>query len=126
MSRIGRLPIAVPGGVDVAIDGQTVSVKGPKGSLSLTVPEPISVDRSDEGAVEVLQAKKNIRILECPPLHRGGGELRAISGGLLLQARDVISARSDEGGDDPSTWTLATGEAASDEVLADLAFAWRA
>ena len=75
-----------------------------------------------DGAVEALQAKKNIRILECPPLARGGGEIRAISGGLLLQDRDVIDAD----GDDPSTWTLATGEAASPEVLADLAFAWRA
>jgi phosphoribosylaminoimidazolecarboxamide formyltransferase / IMP cyclohydrolase len=80
----------------------------------------------EDGAIEVLQAKKNIRILECPPLTRGGGEMRSISGGLLLQDRDVISARSDEGGDDPSAWTLATGEAASEEVLADLAFAWRA
>ena len=80
----------------------------------------------EDGAIEALQAKKNVRVLECPPLARGGTELRAISGGLLLQERDVISARSDEGGDDPSTWTLATGEAASPEVLADLAFAWRA
>ena len=76
----------------------------------------------ETGAVEVLQAKKNIRILECPPLARGGGDMRSISGGLLLQHRDVISAE----GDDPSTWTLATGAAASEEVLADLAFAWRA
>ncbi|MCP3423534.1 bifunctional phosphoribosylaminoimidazolecarboxamide formyltransferase/IMP cyclohydrolase [Nocardioides pinisoli] len=76
----------------------------------------------EDGAVEVLQAKKNIRILECPPLTRGGTETRSISGGLLLQQRDVISAE----GDDPLTWTLATGEAASEEVLADLAFAWRA
>lgn len=76
----------------------------------------------EDGAIEALQAKKNIRILECPPLTRGGGDLRAISGGLLLQDRDVISAE----GDDPSTWTLATGAAASEEVLADLAFAWRA
>ena len=80
----------------------------------------------EDGAIEALQAKKNIRILECPPLSRGGGDLRAISGGLLLQDRDVISARSETGGDDPSAWTLATGEAASDEVLADLVFAWRA
>ena len=76
----------------------------------------------EPGAVEALQAKKNIRVLECPPLARGGGDMRAISGGLLLQDRDVIDAE----GDDPSTWTLATGEAASSEVLADLTFAWRA
>jgi large subunit ribosomal protein L6 len=43
MSRIGRLPIAVPGGVDVAIDGRTVTVKGPKGSLSHAVAAPIEV-----------------------------------------------------------------------------------
>ncbi|WP_158865602.1 50S ribosomal protein L6 [Leifsonia sp. AG29] len=43
MSRIGRLPIDVPNGVDVKIDGQAVTVKGPKGELSLTVAEPIEV-----------------------------------------------------------------------------------
>lgn len=47
MSRIGRLPIPVPSGVDVAIDGQAVSVKGPKGALSLTVAEPIAVAKED-------------------------------------------------------------------------------
>ena len=52
MSRIGRLPITVPSGVDVAIEGQFVSVKGPKGSLNYTVPEPLSVARED-GAVTV-------------------------------------------------------------------------
>ena len=52
MSRIGRLPITVPGGVDVAIEGQHVSVKGPKGSLSYTVPEPLTVVREDS-AVKV-------------------------------------------------------------------------
>jgi large subunit ribosomal protein L6 len=53
MSRIGRLPVTVPSGVDVTIDGRAVMVKGPKGQLSLTVPEPISVGRGDDGAVEV-------------------------------------------------------------------------
>jgi large subunit ribosomal protein L6 len=48
MSRIGRLPITVPSGVDVAIDGQAVQVKGPKGSLSLTIAEPITVKREDD------------------------------------------------------------------------------
>jgi large subunit ribosomal protein L6 len=47
MSRIGRLPITIPSGVDIAIDGQAVSVKGPKGQLSLTVAEPIAVVRED-------------------------------------------------------------------------------
>jgi len=76
----------------------------------------------DEGAVEVLQAKKNIRLLVCAPLRPGGNDLRPISGGLLLQGRDVIDA----GGDDPASWTLASGEALSDAELADLTFAWRA
>jgi large subunit ribosomal protein L6 len=48
MSRIGRLPIAVPGGVDVAIDGPVVSVKGPKGSLTHTVAAPIKVSRDGD------------------------------------------------------------------------------
>ncbi len=56
MSRIGKLPITVPGGVDVTIDGQQVSVKGPKGELSLVVPEPIRV-ALEEG--EVLVTRPN-------------------------------------------------------------------
>ncbi len=47
MSRIGRLPITVPSGVEVSLDGQQVTVKGPKGSLSHTVIEPITVERED-------------------------------------------------------------------------------
>ena len=77
----------------------------------------------DDGALEVLQAKKNIRILRCPPdAHPDAVEFRGISGGVLVQRVDHVDAP----GDDPATWTLATGEAAPDDVLADLAFAWRA
>ena len=47
MSRIGKLPIAVPGGVTVTVDGQSVKVKGPKGELMHTVPAGISVERED-------------------------------------------------------------------------------
>lgn len=53
MSRIGRLPIAVPAGVDVTLDGQQVAVKGPKGSLSHIVAEPIKVGRNEAGELEV-------------------------------------------------------------------------
>jgi large subunit ribosomal protein L6 len=53
MSRIGKLPIPVPSGVDVAIDGRTVTVKGPKGELSHTVAEPITVDRDESGELLV-------------------------------------------------------------------------
>ncbi len=53
MSRIGRLPIPVPGGVDVTIEGRAVTVKGPRGTLSHTVAEPIEVQRSDAGPLTV-------------------------------------------------------------------------
>jgi large subunit ribosomal protein L6 len=53
MSRIGKLPIPVPSGVDVTIDGQQVVVKGPKGTLSHTVAEPISVERDEDGTLAV-------------------------------------------------------------------------
>jgi large subunit ribosomal protein L6 len=53
MSRIGRLPIAIPAGVEVNLDGQSVAVKGPKGSLQHTVSEPIRVAHNDEGQLEV-------------------------------------------------------------------------
>ncbi|HEY3002644.1 MAG TPA: bifunctional phosphoribosylaminoimidazolecarboxamide formyltransferase/IMP cyclohydrolase, partial [Kribbellaceae bacterium] len=77
----------------------------------------------DEGAVEILAARKNLRVLVCPVVeHPDPIEFRPISGGVLLQAVDRFQAP----GDDPSTWTLAAGQPAPPEVLADLAFAWRA
>ena len=48
MSRIGRLPVTVPSGVDVAIDGQIVTVKGPKGTLAHSVAEPITMGRAND------------------------------------------------------------------------------
>ncbi|HEX6338184.1 MAG TPA: 50S ribosomal protein L6 [Jiangellaceae bacterium] len=53
MSRIGKLPIPVPSGVEVNIDGSTVTVKGPKGELAHTLPESIGVERTDDGSLEV-------------------------------------------------------------------------
>jgi large subunit ribosomal protein L6 len=47
MSRIGRLPVVIPAGVDVTIDGREVTVQGPKGKLSLAVAEPIEVSKAD-------------------------------------------------------------------------------
>lgn len=52
MSRIGKLPVAVPSGVDVAIDGALVTVKGPKGTLTHTVAAPITVEKND-GVLDV-------------------------------------------------------------------------
>ncbi|AOS61446.1 50S ribosomal protein L6 [Actinoalloteichus hymeniacidonis] len=53
MSRIGKLPVTVPSGVEVTLDGRLVTVKGPKGTLSHTLAEPISAERSEDGAVVV-------------------------------------------------------------------------
>ena len=53
MSRIGKLPVAVPNGVEVTIEGQDVRVKGPKGELSHRVAEPITVNRGEDGSLEV-------------------------------------------------------------------------
>jgi large subunit ribosomal protein L6 len=53
MSRIGRLPISVPSGVTVDIDGATVTVKGPKGTLTHDVAAPITVTKSEDGTLEV-------------------------------------------------------------------------
>ncbi|MCW2787241.1 MAG: purH [Marmoricola sp.] len=77
----------------------------------------------EDGAVEILAGKKNLRILVCGTDENPDPvEFRGISGGVLMQRVDHVDAE----GDDPSTWTLATGEAATAEQLADLVFAWRA
>jgi phosphoribosylaminoimidazolecarboxamide formyltransferase/IMP cyclohydrolase len=83
--------------------------------------EVIVAPSYEDGVVELLAKKPSIRVLVS-----GGGrspvELRPIDGGVLLQARDVFQAP----GDDPSAWTLQTGDAADEALLAELAFAWRA
>ena len=53
MSRIGRLPIPVPAGVEVSIDGRDVTVKGPKGTLSHTIVAPIGIEKADDGTLHV-------------------------------------------------------------------------
>ena len=53
MSRIGRLPVAIPSGVDVSIQGQDITVKGPKGELKHSVVSPITVAKNDAGEVVV-------------------------------------------------------------------------
>jgi phosphoribosylaminoimidazolecarboxamide formyltransferase/IMP cyclohydrolase len=75
-----------------------------------------------DDAVAVLTGKKNIRLLRLPHLPSPGVEMRPVSGGLLLQVKDRIDAP----GDDPTTWTLATGEPLDAAGLDDLVFAWRA
>ena len=55
MSRIGKLPITVPSGVEVKLDGQNVEVKGPKGTLNHVIPEPIKIQKNEEGQLEVVR-----------------------------------------------------------------------
>ncbi|SDS31243.1 bifunctional phosphoribosylaminoimidazolecarboxamide formyltransferase/IMP cyclohydrolase [Corynebacterium timonense] len=71
-------------------------------------------------ALELLQQKKNLRILQVEP-GRSEEEIRQISGGFLVQERDTYQAE----GDDPASWRLVAGEPASEEQLAELEFAWR-
>jgi phosphoribosylaminoimidazolecarboxamide formyltransferase/IMP cyclohydrolase len=74
-------------------------------------------------ALEILRAKKNIRLLELPEgFERDALEYRQVSGGALLQVADRLDAE----GDDPGRWTLAAGAPADEGTLADLAFAWKA
>ena len=61
MSRIGRLPIPVPSGVDVAIDGRDVTVKGPKGTLSHTIATPLEIDRGEDGTLQVTRPDNESR-----------------------------------------------------------------
>ncbi|MBZ6473883.1 bifunctional phosphoribosylaminoimidazolecarboxamide formyltransferase/IMP cyclohydrolase [Streptomyces griseocarneus] len=84
--------------------------------------EVIIAPAYEDGAVEVLARKKNIRVLRCADAPAAHGESRPVEGGLLVQAKDRLQAE----GDDPANWTLATGEALSAEELAELAFAWKA
>jgi len=55
VSRIGRLPVTIPDGVEVTIDGQDVTVKGPKGTLAHSVASPITVQRGEDGAITVVR-----------------------------------------------------------------------
>lgn len=116
-------PVSAFGGVIAA--NRPVSVAMAE-QVAEVFTEVIVAPAYEDGAVEVLARKKNIRILVCEPLERGGVETRPVSGGLLVQQRDAVDAATETGGDDPSSWTLVTGEAAGDDVLADLAFAWKA
>ena len=70
MSRIGRKPIAVPAGVDVVIDGQTVKVKGPKGELQHTLAEPITAERGDDGDLVVVRPNDERKAKELHGLSR--------------------------------------------------------
>lgn len=113
-------PVSAFGGVIAAnriIDRATAE------SIAPIFTEVVVAPGFDPDALEVLQAKKNLRLLEVaggfPSPQRGQAEIRQVSGGLLAQESDTHFAPASE-------WTLAAGEAADAATLADLEFAWRA
>ncbi len=84
--------------------------------------EVVAAPAFDDEAVAVLTRKKNVRLLVCPPPPGALVEWRQISGGMLAQATD----RFQSPGDEPASWTLATGEPLDAGGLVGLVFAWRA
>ena len=85
--------------------------------------EVISAPAFDPEALEILQTKANLRLLVAAPVtDKESVEMRPVSGGVLLQVRDVFQAP----GDDPAHWTLVSGQDADQATLADLLFSWRA
>ncbi|OZE87446.1 bifunctional phosphoribosylaminoimidazolecarboxamide formyltransferase/IMP cyclohydrolase [Rhodococcus sp. 15-649-2-2] len=112
-------PVSAYGGVIAANREITVEMAE---QVAEIFTEVIIAPAYADGALGVLQRKKNIRVLlaEAPPT--SGVELKPISGGTLLQERDVLDAD----GDNPANWTLAAGEPADEQTLKDLEFAWRA
>ncbi|MGO3327700.1 bifunctional phosphoribosylaminoimidazolecarboxamide formyltransferase/IMP cyclohydrolase [Gordonia sp. (in: high G+C Gram-positive bacteria)] len=112
-------PVSAYGGVIAA--NREVSVEMAE-QVAEIFTEVIIAPSYAAGAVEVLQRKKNVRILVAEAPSADVAEMRPVSGGVLLQQRDLVDAE----GDDPANWTLATGEAADEKTLADLVFAWRA
>jgi phosphoribosylaminoimidazolecarboxamide formyltransferase/IMP cyclohydrolase len=112
-------PVSAFGGVIAA--NRPVSVAMAE-QVAEVFTEVILAPGYEDGAVEVLTRKKNIRILVVGPARRGGTEFRGIDGGLLLQQRDTV----DHDHDSASGWQLVSGEPADPGTLADLEFAWRA
>jgi phosphoribosylaminoimidazolecarboxamide formyltransferase / IMP cyclohydrolase len=112
-------PLSAFGGVIAA--NTTVSVEMAE-TVADIFTEVVIAPAYEPGAVEILARKKNIRVLVAAEPQEAGTEFRKVSGGLLIQQRDAIDAE----GDDPNNWTLATGDAADPDTLAELVFAWRA
>jgi phosphoribosylaminoimidazolecarboxamide formyltransferase / IMP cyclohydrolase len=112
-------PVSAFGGV-IAVN-RPVSVEMAR-QVSEVFTEVIVAPGYEDGAVEILSGKKNLRILVAADARNAGVSLRAIDGGLLLQHLDAIDAD----GDAPANWQLVSGEAADERTLRDLEFAWRA
>lgn len=112
-------PVSAYGGVIAANREVTVEMANQVAGI---FTEVIIAPGYEEGAVAVLSAKKNLRVLQAPRPAEQKFESREISGGVLVQQRDLLTAA----GDNPDTWKLVAGPAASPELLRELEFAWRA
>ena len=112
-------PVSAFGGVIAANRPVTVAMAE---QIAEVFTEVVVAPGYTDGAVDVLARKKNVRLLVIGEPARGGVELRPLTGGVLVQDRDALDAA----GDDPANWTLACGDPADTDTLADLAFAWRA
>ncbi|MDQ3052283.1 MAG: bifunctional phosphoribosylaminoimidazolecarboxamide formyltransferase/IMP cyclohydrolase [Actinomycetota bacterium] len=113
-------PVSAFGGV-IAVNREVDLAMAEQVAESFT--EVVVAPGFSDQALAVLTAKKNLRLLRLPSATAADPiEMRAISGGLLMQTVD----RLDAPGDDPATWTLACGPAADEQTMDDLVFAWRA
>ncbi|GED09005.1 bifunctional phosphoribosylaminoimidazolecarboxamide formyltransferase/IMP cyclohydrolase [Cellulosimicrobium cellulans] len=122
-------PVSAYGGV---IAANRVVTRAAAEQIAPVFTEVVVAPGFEPEALEVLQAKKNIRLLVVDTPPTTSVETRPVSGGLLVQSADRVDAVVTDadgnvtGGDDPQHWNLVTGEAADDATIADLAFAWRA
>ncbi|MFF2833298.1 bifunctional phosphoribosylaminoimidazolecarboxamide formyltransferase/IMP cyclohydrolase [Cellulosimicrobium cellulans] len=122
-------PVSAYGGV---IAANRVVTQAAAEQIAPVFTEVVVAPGFEPAALEVLQAKKNIRLLVVDTPPTTSVETRPVSGGLLVQSTDRVDAVVTDadgnvtGGDDPQHWNLVTGEAADDATIADLAFAWRA
>ncbi|MEU2245968.1 bifunctional phosphoribosylaminoimidazolecarboxamide formyltransferase/IMP cyclohydrolase [Streptomyces sp. NPDC019224] len=112
-------PVSAYGGVIAVNRPVTVALAE---QVAEIFTEVIVAPAYEDGAVEILSRKKNIRVLRCPDAPAAEVEIKPIDGGALLQVADRLQAE----GDDPANWTLATGDALSADELKELAFAWKA
>jgi phosphoribosylaminoimidazolecarboxamide formyltransferase/IMP cyclohydrolase len=113
-------PVSAFGGV-IAANGPVTA--GLARQIAEVFTEVVIAPGFDAEALDILSASKNVRLLRCAPPEPGPAvELRPVTGGILLQSADRVA----EPGDDPANWQLKAGDPVSPEVLADLAFAWKA
>jgi phosphoribosylaminoimidazolecarboxamide formyltransferase/IMP cyclohydrolase len=112
-------PVSAFGGV-IAVN-RAVSVEMAK-QVAEVFTEVVVAPGYEDGAVDVLSRRKNVRLLGCPvDAQPDPVEFRAVSGGLLMQSVDRVDAP----GDDAATWTLTSGDPLDQQALGDLAFAWQ-